>query len=128
MKGRVLGLLTLAGSLIALCIGIWAGSAWGFLVAMILAGAGQGLCFMASTLNAGQNSDESRRSANMATYFSIAYIGASVPVVAVGRLADYWGLDPAVIIFSILAVLALSALPWLARQSCHSEQTKNIRP
>lgn len=116
MKGLVLGLLTLAGFLVALCIGIWADSVWAFLAAMILAGSGQGLCFMASTLIAGQNSDESRRSANMATYFSIAYIGASVPVIAVGRLADHWGLAPAVMIFSALAVLALTALAWLARR------------
>lgn len=115
-KGLVLGLLTLAGCLLALCLGIWTGSAWAFLVTMIMAGAGQGLCFMASTLIAGQNADESRRSANMATYFSIAYIGASIPVIAVGRLADHWGLAPAVIIFSALAVLALALLAWLARK------------
>ncbi|UYO93272.1 MFS transporter [Pollutimonas sp. M17] len=114
-KGLVLGLLTLAGCLLALCLGIWTGSAWAFLITMIMAGAGQGLCFMASTLIAGQNADESRRSANMATYFSIAYIGASIPVIAVGRLADHWGLAPAVIIFSALAVLALALLAWLAR-------------
>jgi MFS family permease len=115
-KGLIIGLLTLAGCLIALCIGIRTSSVWAFLIAMILAGSGQGLCFMASTLIAGQNSDESRRSANMATYFSISYIGASIPVIAVGRLADHWGLAPAVIIFSAVAALALTALAWLARR------------
>jgi MFS family permease len=115
-KGLIIGLLTLAGCLVALCIGIRTGSAWAFLIAMIMAGSGQGLCFMASTLIAGQNSDESRRSANMATYFSIAYIGASIPVLAVGRLADHWGLAPAVIIFSAGAALALTALAWLSRR------------
>ncbi|MGB3289789.1 MAG: MFS transporter [Burkholderiaceae bacterium] len=115
-KGLVVGLLTLAGFLIALCLGIWMDSVWGFLAAMVLAGVGQGLCFMASTLIAGQSADESRRSANMATYFSIAYIGAAVPVIAVGRLADHWGLAPAVLIFSALAAVALITLAWLARK------------
>lgn len=116
VKGLKLGLTMLMLFLISLMIGIWTDSAAAFIAAVIFAGVGQGLCFMAATMLAGLNSDETRRSSNMATYFAIAYIGAAVPVMALGWMADLLGVTPAVLGFCALTVVALASLLYQVRK------------
>ena len=41
------------------------------------------------------------RAAVMSTYLFVAYLGTILPILAVGYLADHFGLTPAVIIFCI---------------------------
>ena len=92
------------------------GSIVAFTACMILAGVGQGLCFMAATMIAAQSADEHRRSANMATFFAIAYIGGTVPVIVVGQLADRWGMTTAILVFCALASLAVCVLVYEVRR------------
>ncbi|HUH58909.1 MAG TPA: MFS transporter [Candidimonas sp.] len=114
-KGLALGLVTLILFLAAVAAGVTTGSILAYVVCMVLAGVGQGLCFMASTMIAAQNSDEERRSANMATYFAIAYIGAAIPVIVVGELADLWGPTNAILVFCAVATVALATLIYQVR-------------
>ncbi|PLC50724.1 hypothetical protein CR159_06920 [Pollutimonas subterranea] len=115
VKGLIAGLITLILFLVAVSVGITTGSVLAFAVCMVLAGVGQGLCFMSATMIAAQSADEHRRSANMATYFSIAYIGATIPVIVVGRMADYWGMTTAILAFCAIAVFAFGALVYKVR-------------
>lgn len=115
-KGLKLGLLALVMFLGAVSAGVATDSIFAFAACMVLAGVGQGLCFMAATMIAAQNADEHRRSANMATYFSIAYIGATIPVIVVGQLADLWGMTAAILVFCALAATALCVLIYQVRK------------
>lgn len=116
VKGLTLGLAMLVLFLGAVSVGVATGSIAAFTACMVLAGVGQGLCFMAATMIAAQNADEHRRSANMATYFSIAYVGATIPVIVVGRLADRWGMTAAILAFCALAAAALCILIYQVRK------------
>lgn len=116
VKGLIAGLITLILFLAAVSVGITTGSVLAFVACMVLAGAGQGLCFMAATMIAARSADEHRRSANMATYFSIAYIGATVPVIAVGRMADHLGMITAILVFCALAAIAFGVLIYHVRK------------
>lgn len=109
-KGLALGLVTLVLFLIAVSIGVLTNSVIAFTACMVLAGIGQGLCFMAATMIAAQSADEHRRAANMATFFAIAYIGGTVPVIVVGQLADIWGMTAAILVFCALAAAAVCVL------------------
>jgi MFS family permease len=115
IKGLTRGLTVLILFLAAVAIGVTTGSVLAFVICMVLAGVGQGLCFMSSTMMAAQSSDDDRRSANMATYFAIAYIGAAIPVVAVGKLADIWGPTTAILVFCAVATAALCTLIYQVR-------------
>ncbi|NYT62547.1 MFS transporter [Alcaligenaceae bacterium] len=110
VKGLAIGLATLIMFLIAVSIGVISGSIIAFTACMILAGVGQGLCFMTATMIAAQSADDHRRSANMATFFAIAYIGGTVPVIVVGQLADIWGMTTAILVFCALAAVAVCGL------------------
>ncbi len=56
------------------------------------------------------------RAAVMSTYLFIAYLGTIVPIVAVGYLADHFGLDFAVISFCIADRFIVFYL-WFAHKS-----------
>lgn len=116
VKGLTAGLIALILFLAAVSVGVTTGSVLAFTVCMVLAGVGQGLCFMAATMIAAQNADEHRRSANMATYFSIAYVGATIPVIVVGRMADSWGMTTAILAFCALAAAAFCLLIYKVRK------------
>lgn len=115
IKGLIAGLITLILFLVAVSVGITTDSVLAFAACMVLAGVGQGLCFMSATMIAAQSADEHRRSANMATYFSIAYIGATIPVIVVGRMADYWGMTSAILVFCAIAAAAFGVLVYHVR-------------
>jgi len=116
-RGLMYGMLSLVGSVASLCLGLLVHNVAALVASVIFTGMGQGYTFMSSVVIAGANVDEHRRAANMSTYFFAAYIGATVPVIAVGLLADRIGLQPAVFVFSavvacVLVLLALRCLKY----------------
>lgn len=115
VRGLTLGLGTLVLFLAAVAAGVTTGSVLAFVACMVLAGVGQGLCFMSSTMMAALNADDERRSANMATYFAIAYTGAAIPVMVVGKMADIWGLTTAILVFCATTAMALGTLIYQVR-------------
>ncbi|MFE9250457.1 MFS transporter [Streptomyces sp. NPDC007088] len=75
----------------------------------VTGGVGQGLAFRAGTTAIGAKTPEDRRGATLSAYFVVAYVGISVPVVAVGALARAVGLKDAGLLFSA-CVLVLAAV------------------
>jgi len=114
------GLLIGMGCLVATCLcSLWGvlpfGSPWALIAGMFLIGAGQGYTFMCSATIANLNADPQRRAANMSTYFLSAYMGSSVPIMIIGRIADRVELVPALIgynLFFLALVLVVGALAW----------------
>ena len=82
----------------------------------IVAGIGQGMSFRAGLTAVNLASPEDRRGEVASSFFVIAYLAISLPVVGVGVLADLAGLRPAGLIFAaIVAALALTVLVLLTR-------------
>lgn len=90
-----------------------------FVLADLAIGGGHGLAFLSAMKVITLVARTERRSAILSSFLCIGYMGAIVPILAVGRLADIWGLSGAVITFC-LAFLAICmgllglALRWSA--------------
>lgn len=107
--GLVVGFLSLAS--LVLCM--WFNLSFLFVISDILFGIGHGLALLGAfglihTMTTAEN-----RAAVMSTYLFVAYLGTILPILAVGYLADHFGLTPAVIIFCIsIGMLFLALYLW----------------
>jgi MFS family permease len=91
----------------------------------IVAGFGQGMSFRAGLTAVNLASPEGRRGEVASSYFVVAYVAISLPVVGVGVLGELAGLRAAGLIFvAIAAALALTALTLLTR----SRERAHARP
>lgn len=87
-----------------------------FVLADVAIGMGHGLAFMSGLVLVNMVARPEDHAGILASYFSIAYLGTIVPILAVGYLADAIGLSSAVVIFCLVfAVIgaALLSVSWL---------------
>jgi len=80
--------------------------------ATVVAGAGQGLAFMGAMALVNEIAPEDRRADVASSFYTITYVGVSLPVVGVGFGAELLGLFAAVCAFALLVggfALALAA-------------------
>lgn len=81
------------------------------LVASVLAGLGQGLCFRVGLATLIVRAKADQRARVSSAYFVAAYVGTSLPVVGAGLAADAFGLRAAGIGFCLaMALLSVTAL------------------
>lgn len=86
-------------------------SLWGLIVAAIVAGMGQGLSFGRGLAAVSESTPADRRAEVSSTYFLVAYVALSLPVIGMGAAAQHWGLQSAGEVFAaIVGVLALLCL------------------
>jgi hypothetical protein len=105
------GCAALAGGMLLLAAGLWAESFAVLGAATLLAGLGQGVIFRAGLGALNAAAPLAQRAEVASTYFFVAYVALSLPVIGVGLAADACGLLPAAIGFSLaIAALAASAL------------------
>jgi hypothetical protein len=74
-----------------------------------VAGAGQGISFGRGLAAVAERTPPDRRAEVSSTYFVVAYVAISLPVIGEGLAAEAWGLRTAGIVFAF-AVSALAAL------------------
>jgi MFS family permease len=87
-----------------------------FLVATVLVGVGNGMCFIGSLVLVNEISPLERRAETVAAYNVVAYFALSLPVVGVGVLANMFGLKSATVTFAVVLVaLAAATLVTLGR-------------
>jgi MFS family permease len=79
------------------------------IVGSVIAGVGQGISFSRGLAAVGELVPPERKAEVNSTYFVVAYIAISLPVIGAGVAAQLWGLRTAGITFS-LAVSALAAI------------------
>jgi MFS family permease len=75
----------------------------------IVAGAGQGISFSRGLTAVSERTPPDRRAEVSSSYFVVAYVAISLPVIGEGLAAEVWGLRTAGIVFAI-AVSVLAAL------------------
>ncbi|MFH5208902.1 MFS transporter [Antrihabitans spumae] len=80
-------------------------------VALVVIGIGQALCFRAGIAEISSQSPPAKRAQTVTSFFLVAYVGISFPVVLVGLAAGPMGLRDAAIAFSAaVALLAVASL------------------
>jgi predicted MFS family arabinose efflux permease len=110
------GCAVLAAGTALLAAGLAVGSLALLGGAAILAGLGQGVSFRAGLGAINAEAPIARRAEVASSFFFVAYVAISIPVIGVGLAADRWGLRAAGVGFSLgVAALAASALLALVR-------------
>ncbi len=106
-----LGALLVSFVLLGLCMTLhWS---WLFFVSDILVGIGHGLGLLGAFGLIHQMTHTQNRAAVMSTYLFVGYLGTIVPIIAVGYLADHFGLMTGVLGFCLaIGLLCLLLLMW----------------
>lgn len=103
------GCATLVAGMVILAVALHFSSLGGLIVAAVVAGTGQGISFSRGLAAVVEGTPAQRRGEVSSTYFVVAYVAISLPVVGAGLAAQSWGLRTAGTTFAI-AVAVLSAL------------------
>ncbi|AKK26431.1 MFS transporter [Mycobacterium sp. EPa45] len=89
----------------------------GLIIAAVVAGIGQGISFSRGLAAVAELTPAERRAEVSSTYFVVAYIAISIPVIGEGFAAQAWGLRTGGTVFAIgVGVLALVCLGAILRQ------------
>lgn len=104
------GLVCLALSNAVLMVNLWAGTAALFVLGVALTAVGHGMSMLAGMSMINRIAMPTNRAGLLSTYLVIGYIGSMVPVMAMGWVADHWGMTVAVCSFcSVVVVLGVVA-------------------
>ena len=101
VASSVVGIVIVEGALIA-------ASAPLFLIGTVVAGVGNGLCFIGSLSLVNEIAIAAMRAELVAAYNVVAYFALSLPVVGVGVLANLFGLKTATLLFAGVIVVISS--------------------
>lgn len=90
----------------------------GLIASAVISGVGQGISFSRGLAAVAERTPADRRAEVSSTYFVVAYVAISIPVVGEGLAAQAWGLRPAGVTFAVaVAVLASICLAAILRQT-----------
>lgn len=104
------GLIGLALSNGLLMTNLWAGSAILFALGVALTAVGHGMSMLAGMSMINRIAQPGNRSGLLSTYLVIGYIGSMVPMMAIGWIADHWGMNVAVSTFCVFVMLLASVV------------------
>lgn len=106
-RAVAVGCAILVAGMVILAVALQFSSLAGLVAAAIVAGAGQGISFSRGLAAVAERTPTERRAEVSSTYFVVAYVAISLPVVGVGLAASGWGLRTAGVSFAVaVAVLA----------------------
>jgi MFS family permease len=110
-RAVVLGCAFLIVGMIILAVALLISSLLALLSAAVVAGIGQGISFSRGLAAVADRTPPDRRAEVSSTYFVVAYVAISLPVVGEGLAARHWDLRTAGVSFAIgVAVLAMVCL------------------
>ena len=110
-RAVALGCAILVVGMIILAVALRLSSLPGLIAAALVAGVGQGISFSRGLAAVAERTPADRRAEVSSTYFVVAYVAISLPVVGEGLAARDWGLRTAGVSFAVaVAILALVCL------------------
>lgn len=122
-RAVAIGCAILTAGMAILVVALAFSSLVGLIAAAVVSGIGQGISFSRGLAAVAERTPAQRRAEVSSTYFVVAYIAISVPVISEGFAARALGLRPSGIVFAAaVGVLALGCLAAILRQESHSEQ------
>jgi MFS family permease len=121
-RAVAIGCAILVAGMVILAVALHLSSLVGLIAAAVVAGIGQGISFSRGLAAVAERTPADRRAEVSSTYFVIAYVAISLPVVGEGLAAQQWGLQTAGVTFAvavaILSIICLAGILVLeARQS-----------
>lgn len=105
-----LGLIGLALSNVLLMANLWMGSATLFTLGVLFAAQGHGMSLLAGMSMVGRLASPVNHGGLFSTYLVGGYLGAMVPIMAVGVVADHWGMETAICAFGAAVIVLGLAL------------------
>jgi MFS family permease len=108
-RAVAIGCAVLVAGMAVLAVALQLSSLIGLIAAAVVAGIGQGISFSRGLAAVSELTPPDRRAEVSSTYFVVAYVAISLPVVGEGVAAQHWGLQTAGVTFAI-AVAILSAM------------------
>jgi MFS family permease len=108
-RAVAIGCGILVAGMVMLAVALQLSSLVGLIAAAVVAGIGQGISFSRGLAAVAERTPADRRAEVSSTYFVVAYVAISLPVVGEGLAAQRWGLQTAGETFAI-AVAVLSAI------------------
>jgi MFS family permease len=108
-RAVAIGCAILVAGMVILAVALQLSSLTGLVAAAVVAGIGQGISFSRGLAAIAERTPADRRAEVSSTYFIIAYVALSLPVVGEGVAAQHWGLQTAGVTFAF-AVAILSAI------------------
>ena len=106
----VLGMLLLVASNALLVLNLQMASTQLFVLGVGLTALGHGMCMLAGMTMVGRIARPDNRAGLLSSYQTIGLLGSMLPMMAVGWIADHWGIDIAVKVFACFVMLLGSVL------------------
>jgi MFS family permease len=121
-RAVAIGCAILVAGMVILAVALQLSSLVGIIAAAVVAGVGQGISFSRGLAAVAERTPADRRAEVSSTYFVVAYVAISLPVVGEGVAAQQWGLQTAGVTFAVaVAILSIICLVGIlvleARQS-----------
>ncbi|HRL22544.1 MAG TPA: MFS transporter [Alcaligenes sp.] len=117
-RSVLIGLIAFALANLALLANLWTASSLLFVLCVLITAFGHGLCMVGGMSVVNKVSPPHQRAAMTSTYLVIAYLGAILPILGLGALADLLGLTQGLMIYCgtmMMATLTLAATVWRTR-------------
>jgi MFS family permease len=110
-RALIVGCAILIVGMVILAAALELSTLSGLILAAIVAGIGQGIAFSRGLAAVNERTPADRRAEVSSTYFVVAYIAISLPVIGEGLAAQHWGLRTAGVSFAIaVGLLAVACL------------------
>lgn len=123
-RAVAIGCAILVVGMVILAVALQLSSLIGLVSAAVVAGIGQGISFSRGLAAVAERTPADRRAEVSSTYFVVAYVAISLPVVGEGVAAQHWGLQTAGVTFAI-AVAILSVICLVGILVLESRQTRS---
>jgi MFS family permease len=108
-RAVAVGCAILVAGMVILAVALQFSSLIGLIAAAVVAGIGQGISFSRGLAAVAERTPADRRAEVSSSYFVVAYVAISLPVVGEGLAAQRWGLQTAGVTFAV-AVAILSTI------------------
>jgi MFS family permease len=125
-RAVALGCAILIAGMGVLVVALHYSSLAGLITAAVVSGVGQGISFSRGLAAIAERTPAERRAEVSSTYFVVAYVAISIPVIGEGFAARAWGLRTGGTVFaSAVGVLALGCLAAILWQEAHEKSGKS---
>jgi MFS family permease len=115
-RAVALGCAILAVGMGVLVVALHYSSLSGLITAAVVSGIGQGISFSRGLAAVAERTPAQRRAEVSSTYFVVAYVAISIPVIGEGFASQTWGLRTGGTVFAtavgVLALACLAAILW----------------
>jgi MFS family permease len=125
-RAVALGCAILAAGMGVLVVALHYSSLTGLIASAVVSGVGQGISFSRGLAAVAERTPAERRAEVSSTYFVVAYVAISIPVIGEGFAAQAWGLRTGGAVFAVaVGVLALACLAGILWQESREKSGRS---